>query len=292
MGTLPHHNCPCWRLTEPLSGDDTLPDHICPETMRGTVHTAIRDGVLPECKWWPARAASDEPLGPLTVLFVLRQWAEDGPSEALARLLAREYGWGQLVLGVQAGSDGRLHDDAGLAARLRHFGLPETPSTIRHLRAVAAGSPQSTLPTRGVLVTTLVRTHPPHTFTVSGELDTTTAALFGGPVAGVTIRHSAFAAEQVGKARYSSLRRVNIDAGRPARMETEYAAAAWEERDMLAVRRGTHPDGDAAALTEYLNGVAKRVWSRRRRAGLPTKAPEGWRGQVRPRLWDVLRSDS
>jgi hypothetical protein len=67
MESLPHHDCPCWRLTEPLAGNDTLPDNICLETTLGSVRAVIRDGVLPEGKRWPACAFGDDPLGPLTV---------------------------------------------------------------------------------------------------------------------------------------------------------------------------------------------------------------------------------
>jgi hypothetical protein len=245
----------------------------------------MRDGVLPYAKWWPVHIDGGYP-----VQFVLRQWAEESAGKVLATALARSPGWRQVVLGLQSEAYHELprRDDADLAAQLRDFGLPDTPGTIHHLRAVAADEPQPPLPTRGLLVTTMVRSIPPHSFTVSGELDTATAALIQRAVATVVIRHRAFAFDVVGRAIASDLQRVALDADRQKRAEVEYVAAAWQERDLLLVQP-YHPNGIEGALIAYLNTIYKRVRERRQGAGMTTKPPVGWRDEIKPKLRDWLR---
>jgi hypothetical protein len=291
MDTLPHHDCDCWRITEPLTGDASLPDHICYETEIGSVRAAMRDGVLPEAKWWPVTFDDGR-----SVRFVLRQWAEEPPTAALARVLGRELGWWELIWSIRGGTNLSPRNDAECATRLREIGLPDTPSTIRHLRVVAAdpshgpgGAPQGSLPTRGLLVTTFVCAIPPHRVAITGELDTTTTRLFEGAAAEIVGRHLHFATNVAGRARVADTRRHPIYA-ESAQRQRDYATAAWDERDLLRVIALQHQNDLEGALTEYLNDLYNRVRSRRKRAGVSTTVPADWRNDVKPRLRNWLRS--
>jgi hypothetical protein len=116
----PEIDCPCWRLTTPL-GDEQLPDHICLETMRATVHDwaaqtaevindlhggaayTVRSGTpfdefapgnilhAHASPPWPAYTARGH-LG-----MVLRQWVQEAPNETLANELSDDPDW-QFVL--------------------------------------------------------------------------------------------------------------------------------------------------------------------------------------------------
>jgi hypothetical protein len=233
--------------------------------MIGTVHAAIRDGVLPECKWWPARATSDDPAGPRTVLFVLRQWAEED-SPALARVLARQYGWARLLLGIRAGSDRRLDDDAGLATRLRHFGLPETPGTIRHLRAVAAGDPQRPLPTRGMLVMTNARSTPPHDVSITGQLEAMTKGFMAKAVAPTMIEHRAYVDRHIGEGLAALQSHGERPLGQTTWTEEEFRRRLPLAQADFEDRHGRKPH-DTELATEV--GVSKATFGRYKRSFSP-----------------------
>ena len=75
------HVCSCWRLTEPLA-DEPLPDHVCLETMIGTIAAAERDRLLPSPPVddrWPL------PVGRSHLGFVVRHWAPEVPNPTLAK---------------------------------------------------------------------------------------------------------------------------------------------------------------------------------------------------------------
>jgi len=114
-------------------------------------------------------------------------------------MLARSPGWRDLVLEIRANADWRPSDDAGLAARLRDFGLPETPGTIRHLRAVAAKETRPPLPTRGWLVTTIARTIPPHSSAASGDPDIMNPNFMAKTVSPIMTEHGKFLKRHAGK---------------------------------------------------------------------------------------------
>jgi len=191
--------CPCAVLTEPFTRCQILNslDHVCWETLYGSVGSAIRDKVIPdpEADWWPVRVGDRRDVG-----LVIRQWVEDDrPPERkrLANQLAGSAAWRRTIKRI-----GHLHErgavnegpasDAFIARALRASRLPDTPSTVRYLRAIIAGK-NGDLPAAGLLVTTLafVRVmtppdgstpiggwHPPHGVAVTGLLDLTTAEMW------------------------------------------------------------------------------------------------------------------
>ena len=151
--------CRCTWLIEPFHGG-ALPDHVCRPTMMASVRSAIRDGLVPPSQTWPV------PFNGRRLGLVIREWAEEAPSPTLASLLAGSKDWKAEVPSLRAtfnvwrernpgadlngwvdgtawwqrsGEDIDLGAGRHLARRLRRRGLPDTPSTVRHLRAVAAG---------------------------------------------------------------------------------------------------------------------------------------------------------
>ena len=152
-----------------------------------TSDDAVPEEVLDAARWvelpyeWPL----PQPDGRYLVL-VVRQWVHEKPSETLANLLARDQGWLEAVdryrdvherwrahpagrgdddddiwitkpdrVWRALGADQGDPPDRVLALRLRQRGLPDSPATLRHFRAVVAGRTEP-LPARGVLVTTKV----------------------------------------------------------------------------------------------------------------------------------------
>jgi len=151
--------CPCTRLIEPFVGGE-LPDDVCIPTMKASVRSAIRDGVVPRSEGWPV------PLNGRRLGLVIREWAEEAPKRTLANLLAGSKDWDKEVESLRAhfevwrernpgaaldgwvdgtawwkGNGDTLDPGASryLARWLRRRGLPDTPATVCHLRAVAAG---------------------------------------------------------------------------------------------------------------------------------------------------------
>lgn len=89
---------------------------------------------------------------PYRVVLVIRQWVEEEPEEALARLLEDEPCWDAAV---QVYRSGEISDEAALLTN----GLPANPAMTAYLRARAESSAKgsdSVLPARGGLVTSVV----------------------------------------------------------------------------------------------------------------------------------------
>jgi hypothetical protein len=200
------------------------------------------------------------------------------------------YGWGDLVLRLRARGDLTALSDADLAEMFAEYGLPQTPGTVRHLRAVVAGIADPPAPTRGLLVTTRVRTLPPHDVSITGQLDTTTNDILEKVVPPIVLRHRDFATNVVGQIREANVRQATQAVQRRSRpaLELEYENAAWEERKYLRDPNRDRSNGIEGMITDYLNEIDKRVRRRRERAGLVTTAPDGWRDRVRPRLQEFL----
>ncbi len=197
-GAIPPVDCPCWRLTEPLCGED-LPDHVCDITMAATVYhrDAPAGAELTPDIAWPVPYIGDPldgrgcpAIGPARYLgLVVREWAQAEPSETFAaalaalarhgsregagwrwaesaarseynRFLRRNPGGDTAEWVVDAASDGELRMAWG--QQLGQAGVSPTPALLRHLRAIGAdtrGRPDA-LPARGLMVTTLVFLRP------------------------------------------------------------------------------------------------------------------------------------
>ena len=88
MGSVPNLDCDCWSLSDLLTQDDPLPDHVCQETMMASVESAARERViLPMPDVWPVQ------IGHRRLGLVIRQWAEEEPSATLANLLEASADW-------------------------------------------------------------------------------------------------------------------------------------------------------------------------------------------------------
>ena len=309
MESLPGHDCPCWRLTEPLL-DEPLPDHVCVETMIGTLAAAERDGLLPPPldDRWPL------PVGLRSLGFVVRQWAQEEPSATLASQLARLRAWRREARLVEYMLDrGALGDNAAsdrfVADRLTRRGLPATPATVRHLRAVIAGD-REPLPARGLLVVTRVhvrllrrpgwpapvgRAEPPHDVSVTGPLDFTTGPLVDR-ARGVALAHRDWLGRW-GRHRIADVREVRRSQRGafaptlpPGGGRFDYRAEALRGLDNLTLLARRHPYGPEGAITDYLDAVYRRVRKRRADAGLPPAPPREWRRELRPLLRGCLRA--
>ena len=281
------------------------------------------------------------------LILVLRQWVQEGPSRTLAALLADHPLWRrevqglrgvyELWTGLHVDRPDRLAADwleesvwdAGdlvratpsgertLAARLRLHGLPETPATMRHLRAVAAGR-ASPLPARGVLVTTLVFASDVELvgdrdgalkllldfdanpdISITGALELATGPLFE-QVGTVALAHRNWLRRygrswltvpaNVRRAQPGSMRPGT--AGRDDRFD--YLAEAMRDADALAAAARHRPANLEGKISAYLARISRRVNQRRRRAGVRTRAEDkGWTGKarilLRRRLRDALR---
>jgi hypothetical protein len=165
VGSVPNLDCDCWRLSQPLTQDDQLPDHVCQETMMASVEAAAREGVIvPMPDVWPVQ------IGRRRLGLVIRQWAQEEPSATLANLLEASPDWQQTLqsMALYFRRWRELHPDAEVAgwiggsvcrakltSELDRNRLSATPATVRHLRAVLAGVSEP-LPARGVLISTKV----------------------------------------------------------------------------------------------------------------------------------------
>lgn len=325
--------CTCTWLAETFV-DTILPDHVCLETMFANVRALMRDGLVTSSSEWPTR------LHGRRVGFAVREWAQEPPNQTLANLLRDSSSWHTEVNSLRAnfelwsqrnrgadlegwingtawwrqGKDGK--DPGGeryLANRLRQKGLPNTPATVQHLRAVAAGVEHAPLPARGLLVTTLVYVRafrvPPHSnpilfidenpeFLLGGSLELITGPILDG-------------SKQIALAHRKWLRRWErhpltdlrtIRRAQPGSLQVatpkdpEWYSYRWEAMqittDELKLRVQMHLNGPEGAITEYLDEVYRRVRKRRSDVGMPTRPPGKWRAELRPRLHNLLRSSN
>jgi hypothetical protein len=183
-------SCDCHRLIEPL-GNELLPDHVCPEAIFANINAAIRDRLVPDQPGWPILVAGRRRVG-----LVIRQWVEEPPNPTLANLLAGDRTWQQAVNMLQrvmSDADASVQDlsDRFLGDQLHRRGLPNSPATLAHLRAVLSGQ-REPLPARGVLVATtayvqiprrpqtapLIVFQPPHDVAITGSLELVTSAMW------------------------------------------------------------------------------------------------------------------
>jgi hypothetical protein len=208
----------------------------------------------------------------------------------------------------------REENDAILAQRLRWRGLPDTPTTVAHLRAVAGGG-REPLPTRGLLVTTFIYLqdrllqHKISTDDTTLDEDVTVAitgslALATGPLLHkaqeIALLHRnwlptlgmqhPFADRKEQKKHHP---RSFQSRGKPL----DYLTEALDEDQVAKLIRGIRASVRAPGqqpsdslieqrISAYLkHGVSNRVSKRRRKAGLETTPPAGWTDRAR----EVLR---
>jgi hypothetical protein len=306
--------CDCHRLIEPL-GDELLPDHICPEAIFANIEAAIRDRLVPDQPGWPILVAGGRRVG-----LVLRQWVEEPPNPTLANQLAEDRTWQQTVNVLQ-----RMLDDADaspqdlsdpfLHDQQRRRGLPYSPSTIAHLRAVLSGQ-REPLPVRGVLIITtayvqvprlpsravpLILFQPPHDVTITGSLELVTSAMW--QVVGRVVTSHRGWLNQLDELKITPRRRRSRYAlANPVAKAKAHPTAAkahyHEDPDSLdylaEARRGYDQLVDILRLvhsvewdyhvSRYIKTVSARVEKRRQRAGLPTRGTRGWQVTVRQEL--------
>jgi hypothetical protein len=296
------------------------PGRISPQREKEILDSA--DALLGRvAAWWPVQYGSRR-LG-----LVIKQWVEGEPNEVLAMQLSKDPGWNEEVslrnqtyqqwqeamrdMTPDAWINGRgwyRNDDQGaerwLSGRLRRRGLPSTPSTVRHLRAVAAGRNQP-LPGRGLLVTTLAFVNPrhdeqnapqtlphyftpPHEFLLLGSSEWTTKALIEEGYA-VMREHRAFLhrfrdypiADVTTYRQLQSLHRRGEETNGPEWLDYEAAAMLAIDREEFDRERGRSDPQHAA--TVFLNGIQRRV---KGRGG--GKAPASWRDRPRARLMEMM----
>jgi hypothetical protein len=309
MDTLAPHDCPCWRLVEPLV-DEPLPDHVCLETMIGTITSAERDGILPppEDDRWPI------PVGQRYLGMVLRQWAQEAPNQTLANQLEKLPKWRAEVRSLAyLWECGVLPDDAAhdrfIARRLQRRGLPATPATVRYVRALLAGE-REPLPARGLLVTTRIYLRllrlpnwpaskrwpePPNDVAITGQLDIVT-----GPVLDrardVALNHRNWLEtwREHRLADVHEIRRAQIGAFKarlpPTAEKYDYKLEALRNLDALVLLAQHDRYGSKGAIRKYLDDVYYRVRKRRMAEGLPIAPPPNWRKEVRTVLEEELRA--
>ena len=259
--------------------------------------------------------------------MVIEQWIQEPPNAALAAELAQNDRWREAIattrLGIFAaaldlGID-ELPDDLArrpvvvpeptrrirrqIAATLRFAGLPDTPRTVQHMLAAAAGKRQP-LPALGLLVVTFVLVHPRAdglTLAVGSEPD---VAIFGSidAASGQLLDDAREALRQhrdwVGRHLTDDIRIDMPDipthrrpCGRhhdPDNPRYDYLAEAV--RDISSIVGPIHhdPDRRREIVRDHLNDVYYRVHRRRKTAGLPLEPPQGWRVRARRRINDLL----
>ena len=317
MESVPNFDCDCLSLSEPLTQDDPLPDHVCQQTMMASVASAAREGViLPEPEVWPVRIG-DRRLG-----LVIRQWAEEESSATLANLLqaspARQQTLQSMAFYFRLWRDRHPYAEvadwiwgsvcrAKLASELDRNRLLATPATMRHLRAVLAGVSEP-LPARGVLITTKVYVQfhptpgilhdPSPDFSVSGATEYVTGPLLA-QAQQLILRHRdwlrGFGQHPMSKRH--SIRRTQVGSFAQQRDDEprdpswyEYLAEALKGVDNLRKRVRAHPNGIECALSEYIEQIYLRVRERRKRADMPSNCSldAGWRDEARRQLRDLL----
>lgn len=290
--------------------------------------------------------------GGRVVGLVVQQWVQGEPDRTLANKLAEHEGWQYLVGFAQefygrfqaaGGTDfdswegdpplplpwpGSRRDRLGFSAffgmQLRGAGLPDTPATLRYLRARAQGR-NDALPARGVLVTTLVgvrrgnetftseedalRYPPDSRFADSRTFDsrlidpnpeiTLSGALPWIPGPLLTRAQKVVLQHQRWVARLAQHPMTTVFATRRAQ-STAYLPTVRSEQhfDYLSEALLTAPHWVATArvssenreaqISAYLNTVADRVGRRRKRAGVTDPPPSDWRDEARRRLRPLL----
>lgn len=305
-----------------IGGD--IPGQLPPPARRQTIMEDFDTLVLDAAIWWPVPYRSRY-LG-----LVIRQWAQEEPNAILAGKLRKDDAWKDEVsedtallaqwrrefpsYPIDMWIDGRIwYGDADrgldtyLAARLRQRGLPYTPSTVRHLRAVIAGESEP-LPARGLLVSTLAYVDtrgddrgerqyslsssperffsPPHDFDIAGIGEWTTGHLMAQTYETVS-EHRAFL-HSYRDHPLSSLRstrqqqalvRSNADEHGPGWFDYEAEAMLAIDQGKFDKHLGPARYNPGTEITNFLNRIGRRVKER-----TDTPPARGWRDRPRARL--------
>jgi len=203
--------------------------------------------------------------------------------------------------------DGAVDADADqqLGTVLKEKYLPNTPQTMRHLKAVAAGQ-REPFPTRGLLVTTLVFVRPPiddnlaiylapdHEVLIEGthEFSVETLYIMAQEIAHKHRnwlhrfrQHPITTRSAIQRAQPASFRHRQEDR---TSEYYDYLAEALRGVDGLRLLVKTHVNGREGAISKHLNDVYRRVHKRRLRDQLPLEPPAKWRERARQELRKLL----
>ncbi len=281
------------------------------------------DSHLTEAIPWPL------PMERGYLALVIEQWVQEEPNALLASELAANERWQEAIAATRlrifaAALDltvEELPDDLArrpvivprvthqlrrqIAATLRFAGLPDTPRTVEHLLASAAGRDQP-LPARGLLVATFILVHPHQDglllevdpepdIAILGTIDAASGSLLDDArevlrqhqtwvdrhlATGITIDALETRPHQMPQVRHP-------DPGSP---RYDYLAEAVRDINAVAERIRHTPGQRREIIRDHLNDVYYRVHRRRKTAGLPLEPPQGWRVRARRRINDLLDS--
>jgi hypothetical protein len=313
--------CRCSVLERPVEPKDLRDlDHVpCVDTMVNTVTL-----YLVEQGRWESHAQCDptKTLWPFRypggrwLMLVIRQWALEEESEFLARLLNKDHRWQAVVQALREHGDVDRIPERVLARMLSGNGLPATPPTVAHLRAVVCGHPEPPLPARGVLVTTLVFAdvpanshHPPGAWAFhDGNPDFVVSE--GGEFTTPEIREAAaqiiletrkwlrtFKCLEIATRRARNRAIASTDRAAAEELSPE-RRAAWLDYETYAladenvekiidpIRAGGRPSDE---IEKAIGRADATIGQRRRRAKVPRTPPRGWRDVVRRKLRQRLR---
>jgi len=265
--------------------------------------------------------------------MVIRQWAEDEPSSTLANQLSESDSWKKEIAGFHEQfilfratrpnysehqwvqglgyhlKGPEMSADEGatryISARLRLRGLPNTPCTVRHFRAVVAGL-REPLPTRGVLVTTLVYVNtkprpgeeplgaapfvrfiePPHETIITGATEWMPGSLLKGANQ-VVRKHEEWlhAHRDYPITEIATIRRSQETAFSAKEMKGkewfDYYAEAISDGSIKWIQRNTPSLGRQTAISKRLSDVKRNIDKRHQRAGRPIPPSNEWRERAR-----------
>ena len=314
--------CRCSVLERPVEPKELRDlDHApCVDTMVNTVTLyRVEQGrwdspiqCSPTTPFWPYRYSDGRWL-----MLVVKQWAlEDKSRTYLARLLSKDSRWQAVVQALRERGDVDRTPALMLARMLSGKGLPATPPTVAHLRAVVCGHPESHLPARGVLVTTLVFADVP----ANSHYPPGAWAFHDGNPDFVVSEGAEFTTPEIDEAvarlrletrewlrRFRQLEITTVEARNRANASTDRAAAeelsperraAWldyehealDDENVERLIRRIHGGGQPQKhLNDYLKLIGQRVGKRLADKGYSRTPPSGWTRVVRPQLIRRLR---
>ncbi len=313
MATIPKIDCDCWRFTTPLLDTEELPDHICTESAIASVWKHPRPQLqLPTDPVWPV-STPDGDLG-----LVIRQWAQEEPSETFANQLPDFPAWQREVNSARVifeywrkkrpANDvatwvAHTGSDQVFARGLRKALIPDSPATLAHLRAVAAGLDKP-FPARGIFVTTLVYVSlprnpyggPPIVQVHHHESLMRVPELTTGPIYDLAWKTLKMHKEWVNRHEEHPLGSIHNKRRaqphsfsrqtEPSDERFDYLAVALSMADIATLR---HSQLDReSAISKHLRTTQNIVLWRRKRAHLPTTPPRGWQKEARQRLHALL----
>jgi hypothetical protein len=193
-----------------------------------------------------------------------------------------------------------------LAWRLRQSGLPDNPSVVAHLRAVAADKADPPLPRRGVLVTTYVYAQQPMIeyspyapqTEVSFALDHLEAHSLMDEASRIAKEHRNWIHDQaprhpistVSDKRRSQGKSFAVEPRRGRRAIKDYKASALDRVTLKKLREsaaGQSRDAWACTISKHINLTDDRVTRARKRDGDDRQPREEWAPDVRQVLWTL-----